>query len=88
MNETEQAFEELFFGSGMILGLLLYLTIIGLTALRVKYLGVLYIPLSLLLVLEYLGRATEENNLFWGAIIMLVSVPFLLFNLWKGQSSI
>jgi len=81
-------FEELFFGEGMWFGLLFYLSVIGLTSLRVKYLGVLYIPISLLLALEYIERATDENNLFWCAIIMLISVPFMLFNLWKGKSSL
>ena len=80
------AFESLFFGSGMWFGLLFYLTVIGLTSLKVKYLCVLYLPLTLLLVLQYIERATDENNLFWCAIIMAVSIPFMLFNLWKGKS--
>jgi len=88
MSEIEETFTELFFGSGMILGLLIYLTIIGLSALRVKYLGILYIPLSCLLVLEYLERASDTNNCFWGAIIMMVSIPFLFWNLWKGKADI
>jgi len=88
MSEIEETFTELFFGSGMILGLLLYLTVIGLSALRVKYLGILYIPLSCLLILEYLERASDTNNCFWGAIIMMVSIPFLFWNLWKGKADI
>lgn len=87
MSEVEEAFTELFFGSGMWLGLILYMAIIGLTALRVKYLGVLYMPISLLLALEYLERGSSSNNCFWASIIMFLSVPFLIVNLWKGKSS-
>jgi len=85
MSEVQIAFDELFFGSGMFLGLVLYMAIIGLSSIKVKYLGVLYLPISLLLSIEYLNRGSESNNCFWGAIIMLISVPFLLFNLWKGK---
>ena len=87
MNDVEIAFNELFFGSGMWFGLILYMAIIGVTALRVKYLGVLYMPISLLLVLEYLERGSESSNCYWGALIMFISVPFLIINLWKGKSS-
>lgn len=86
MSEVEQAFEELFFGNGMILGLLLYLTVVGLSALKVKYLGVLYAPLSFVLVLEYLDRATNTNNCFWGAILVCLSIPFLIINIFRGKS--
>ena len=87
MNDVEIAFNELFFGSGIFLGLIFYMAIIGLTALRVKYLGVLYIPISLLLTLEYLEHGPSSSNCYWGAIIMFISVPFLLINLWKGKTS-
>lgn len=88
MNEVEQAFEALFFGAGCWLGILLYLVVIGLACARVRYLGLLGIPISILLAIEYMGRATAENNLAWCAIIMFLSVPFLLFSVFrKGSSS-
>lgn len=81
-------FEQIFFGSGVWFGLLIYLAVIGLTSLKCKYLGILYIPVSLLLASEYIDRATNENKLFWCAIIMLISIPFLVFNLWRGKNDI
>ena len=71
-------FTELLFGAGAWIGILLILAIeVGLL-LKWKYSGVLLLPVTLLLGIDYLTR-----NLAWQSIIMFVSAIFVLAYLVK-----
>lgn len=73
MSAIALAFDELFFGAGSWLGLLLLLAmIIGLST-KLKYGGVLMIPVTLGLGIAYL-----DNLLYWPSLIMFFSLVFIL----------
>ena len=79
--EISVVFEELFYGSGAWLGLLLLLAIItGLMA-RSKEISVLMIPVTLFLAIDYFGR----EMLIWNGIIMLCTTVFIVMANMKGK---
>lgn len=74
MSDVQLAFEELFFGAGSWLGILLLLAIIAVLTLKNRYLGVLMIPVTLFLGIDYI-----DNGLMWNGIIMFLASVFVLF---------
>ena len=75
---VNDAFQALFFGSGSWLGILLFLSIyLGLT-LKWKYAGVLFLPVTIFLGLDYIS-----HDLAWHAIIIWISSLFLMFYMVK-----
>jgi len=82
----EEIFNELFFGSGGWLGLLLLLTIIVLLGMKSKVLAVLFIPLSIFLGVTYLQNLDPSNDLMWGGILMFLATIFLTVRLAKDDS--
>jgi len=82
----EEIFNELFFGSGGWLGLLLLLTIIVLLGMKSKVLAVFFIPLSIFLGITYLQNVDPSNNLMWGGILMFLATILLTVRLAKNDS--
>lgn len=78
MGLVDEAFESLFFGSGSWLGLLLFLVIIIVLLLKWKYTGVLTLPITIFLGLDYL-----EKSLDWHSMIMFFTSIFILLYLVK-----
>jgi len=72
----DEAFESLFFGSGSWLGLLLFLIIITGLLFKWKYAGVLLLPMTIFLGIEYLNEGLK-----WQCMIMFLSSIFILFYL-------
>jgi len=66
-------FNELFFGSGSWLGVLLLLAFVVGTLMRWKYSGVLLVPVTVFLAIDYLN-----HDLGWQSIIMFVTSVFIL----------
>lgn len=81
MSAISLAFQELFFGAGAWLGLLLLLAIIIALSLATKYAGLLMLPVCIFIAIEYLGYPA----LMWNALIMFIGAVFILINLIKGR---
>lgn len=79
MSDVEQAFTELFYGSGSWLGLLLLLAIIMVLATSKKYLGLVMIPVTVFLGISYLSY----SELMWHSIIMFLSSIFIVISIVK-----
>jgi len=76
MSILDEAFESLFFGAGSWLGLLLFLIIITGLLFKWKYMGILLLPITIFLGIEYLSQGLK-----WQSIIMFLSSIFILFYL-------
>lgn len=77
MSSVADAFTELFYGTGSWLGLLLFLVIIMVVSLKNRLIGVLMIPVTIFLAINYLNYPT----LMWNALIMFFCTFVLLFNI-------
>jgi len=76
MSEADEFFNALFFGNGSWLGLILIVLLMMVLIYRWKEVGVLMIPVSVLLGIEYLS-----NNLGWHAMIMFLNGVFMIIYL-------
>lgn len=74
-------FTELFYGAGAWLGLILVLGIIITLSLKTKYAGLLMLPVSVFLGIDYLGYPA----LMWNAVIMFFAAIFITINLVKNE---
>ena len=80
MSEIELAFDELFYGSGMWLGLLLLIAIVIAISLKTKYAGIITLPATVFIAINYF---TEE--FYWGGILMLLTGVFVIYTTFKGN---
>ncbi len=78
--EIAVAFQELFYGSGAWLGILLLLSIIIGLSLKEKYAAVMMLPVCIFLGIDYI-----TNDLLWNALIMFFSSIFIVFNLARNK---
>lgn len=69
----QQWFNELLFGSGAWLGLTMILTLIFIVTVINKYAGLIFMPLTIFLAIDYLTMIPTNSNFMWGAILMLVT---------------
>lgn len=69
--EFIEFFEELLFGSGAYLGLLLIVAIILLIVVTVKYSTIFTIPFSVLMISFYLANADPYDNFMWSAVLLV-----------------
>lgn len=79
-NTIQITFQELFYGSGAWLGLLLLLILLILLSLKVKFANLLTVPITIFLGIEYLS-----NDLMWHGFIMFLSSIFLILNLVRNE---
>jgi len=80
-NEAQEFFQELLYGEGAFLGLILILSIVILVTYKYKNAGILFIPICIFMGIQYLGNISASSNFMWCAIIMFLAVPFLLFRM-------
>jgi hypothetical protein len=78
MSGIALVFDELFYGSGAWLGILLLLVIILGISLKTKYAGLLMIPVTVFLGIDYL---TED--MLWHSIIMFITSVFVVINVFR-----
>lgn len=76
----DAAFESLFFGSGMILGLLLIIILILSIASKWKWGNIFVLPITILMAMEYISRLNQTGDYkhFWGAIICFLLSVFIV----------
>jgi len=83
LEQLNQVFEAMFYGEGVYLGLLLYITLIAGLVLKWRYMATLIFPISIFIGLEYLSR-----NLVWPSAVMFFTSIFLLgymIKMFKGR---
>lgn len=80
LNIIDAAFESLFFGSGMIVGLLLIIILVLSIASKWKWGNIFVLPLIILMAIEYISRLNQsgEYRHFWGAIISFLLATFIV----------
>lgn len=72
----EEVFNELLFGSGAWIGLILVIGICLLISSRIKYSGSIFMLILIFLSFEYWGRITATSMHAWFVIICLLGVLF------------
>jgi len=72
MNEAQEFFQELMFGSGAWLGLILILGLMILITYKVKEAGFAFLLISIFLGIEYFNNVSASSNFFWSGIIMFL----------------
>jgi len=80
-NEAQEFFQELLYGEGAFLGLILILTILILVNYKYKNSAILFIPIAIMMGIQYLNNISTSSNFMWCAIIMFLAVPFLLYRM-------
>jgi len=73
MSAIDDVFTALFFGTGSWLGLLLFITLILGVTFAWKYGGLLMMPVSVFLAINYL-----DNDLGWHGLIMVLVAIFII----------
>ena len=88
LTDISQAFYELFLGSqGGWLGFILVASIMLLVTAKVKYAGILFMVVSVMLGVMMSQELAVNSNLLW-CMIMYFSMPFfLIMIMYKGRSS-
>jgi hypothetical protein len=76
--EFIEFFNELLFGSGAWMGAILISAIILLVTYRVKYSGVVFMPICIFLGMQYLNTVPANSNLMWIAILMFIMAIYSL----------
>jgi len=79
-NPFQLAFQELFYGSGMWLGILIILSFVVGLSLKNKYASILCLPVTIFLGIDYIVNMTTQTHL-WGSLIMFFTSIFLIINL-------
>jgi hypothetical protein len=72
-------FDELLYGSGAWIGLILIIALILLVTVKVKYSSALFIPICVFLGLFYLDNVSENSDFIYSVFIIWAMIPFLLF---------
>lgn len=76
MSSIAVSFQELFYGAGMWLGILILLGLVFTLAMKNKYCAVIAIPITSFLGMDYIANATTQSH-YWGAIIMFFATAIL-----------
>lgn len=76
--EFIEFFEELLFGSGAYLGLLLIVCVILLLTVAVKYSAIFTVPFSVLMIGLYLENASPYNNFMWASVLMVFVIVLVI----------
>jgi len=87
MSEITELFNELLFGSGAWLGLILIVGIIISVALLSKnrVANLIFAIISLFMGIEYFSHVTTSSNFMWSGIIMFILTIFLVYGAIKGK---
>jgi len=85
--EFIEFFNELMYGSGAWIGLILILGLSLLIVAKVKYSSAPFAIIFLFLGIFYLDNVAADSNFIWSALIMWFMIPFLAFIEFKRPSS-
>jgi len=80
MSTVDEAFKALLYGQGAWVALILLIILIVGVAYTRRTIGVLMVPITILLGIEYLN-----NKLGWHAMIMFLTCVFIIFHLAKSK---
>lgn len=83
--EIQQLFQELLYGEGALLGLILIMTIVFMGSWKNKHLALFFVPFTILLGFFYIDNVAANSDLTWLALISFLSVPFLVLRVVKGK---
>lgn len=78
--EFIEFFEELLFGSGAWLGLILIVSIAFLVVSQVKYSSVFFAVIFLFLGIFYLEEVSSMSNFIWAVVIVWFMIPVLVLS--------
>lgn len=81
-------FNELFFGQGAWLGLIIILGIMFLIAIKVKYFGLIAFVATLFLGIQYFNEVSTSSNLMWCGVLCFVCLPFFIVVSVRGRFDI
>jgi len=86
--EIEEAFYELFFGvQGGWIGFLIVASIMLLVTAKVKYSGILFMVVSIMMGIMMAEELVVNNNLMWCMLMYFAMPAFLLLVMAKGGKS-
>lgn len=86
--EIEEAFYELFFGvQGGWLGFLLVASIMLLVTAKVKYAGIMFMVVSVMMGIMMAGELAVDSNLTWCMLMYFIMPAFLFLVMAKGGKS-
>lgn len=85
MSAASEIFQELLFGSGAWIGLILILSIAFLVGARNKYVNLLFIPILAFFGLLYLDNVSASVNFMWSAIFCFVGSGLLVVQFAKQK---
>jgi hypothetical protein len=74
MSLVSEAFTELFYGSGSWLGLILLMSLCLIPTYKWREIGVLFLPITIFMGIEYLGEGLE-----WHGLIMILTAIFIVY---------
>lgn len=83
MSTIAEVFEELFYGSGIWLGLLLIVVLVSAVSMKNRYGAVLCIPITLFFGLDYLANGAGTQ--LWGGVVMFFTTIFLIVQLMRNR---
>lgn len=87
MTAPYQFFEELLFGEGFWLGLIIIVALGLFIASRVKYSGILFVIIYIFLAIEYLETIAVDSNHMWAVIVCIVAMIFSTYQLYHDVQS-
>lgn len=72
MNEAQEFFQELIFGSGGWLGLILIVILLAGITYKVKEAGYVGFLIAVFMALEYFENVNPSSNFYWSGVIMFL----------------
>ena len=75
--EIAELINELLFGSGALIGLMVIICLALLVSIRVKYSSMIFIVILLFLAMDYLQKITATTMHAWYFLISLIGIGFL-----------
>lgn len=83
MSDIEEVFYQLFYGSGMWLGALLMITIIILLGLKSKWGGMVTLPFTLFMGINYITLEGAELIHYWVGLMFFLTSIFTMITISK-----
>jgi hypothetical protein len=80
MSDIELVFTELFYGSGIWLGLLIILSIVVALSYKSRYAGALCLPVTVFMGIDYITNYVDQYQL-WASLIMFSASLFLVLHI-------
>jgi len=81
--EITEVFEELLFGSGAWIGLIIILAIMLPLSVKLKYSSAIWIIVMIFLEIEYYNNISRSSNFMWAIIISLMAIAFFAYRLYE-----